>query len=163
MPLARKLRKKKLYRRLLFCAFQPDHYDNKLQAYPTLARACFYKGYISRKSSSLLSVICTMRDSLTHTDPCRKRKWNCMKLQAMKKSNRNSSYFLFISWASSLKGFWNSTLVPMFQGNLIALDHSVRIFFFFLQLQRYKVKVFYYLHYNARNLWVFLVSHIFIN
>ena len=57
MPLARKLRKKKLYRRLLFCAFQADHYDNKLQAYLTLARACFYKGKISRKSSSLLSVI----------------------------------------------------------------------------------------------------------
>ena len=58
MPLARKLRKKKkLYRRLLFCTFQPDHYDNKLQAYLTLARACFYKGKISRKSSSLLSVI----------------------------------------------------------------------------------------------------------
>ena len=47
MPLARKLRKKKLYRRLLFGAFQPDHYNNK--------------GYISRKSSSLLSVICSMR------------------------------------------------------------------------------------------------------
>ena len=55
MPLARKLRKKKLYRRLLFCAFQAD--DNKLQAYLTLARACFYKGKISRKSNSLLSVI----------------------------------------------------------------------------------------------------------
>ena len=55
MPLARKLRKKKLYRRLLFCAFQAD--DNKLQGYLTLARACFYKGKISRKSSSLLSVI----------------------------------------------------------------------------------------------------------
>ena len=41
MPLARKLRKKKLYSRLLFCAF---HYDNKLQAYLTLVRACFYKG-----------------------------------------------------------------------------------------------------------------------
>ena len=36
--------RKKLYRRLLFCAFQPDHYDNKLQAYVTLVRACFYKG-----------------------------------------------------------------------------------------------------------------------
>ena len=55
MQLARKLRKKKLYRRLLFCAFQAD--DNTLQAYLTLARACFYKGKISRKSSSLLSVI----------------------------------------------------------------------------------------------------------
>ena len=45
MPLARKLRKKKKkpYRRLLFCAFQPDHYDNKLQSYLTLARACFLK------------------------------------------------------------------------------------------------------------------------
>ena len=58
MPLARKLRKKKkLYRRFLLCAFQPDHYDNKLQAYLTLVRACFYKGKISIKSSSLLSVI----------------------------------------------------------------------------------------------------------
>ena len=65
MPQARKLRKKKLYRSLLFCAFQPDHYDNKLQAYVTLVRACFYKGKISRKSSSLLSVICSMR-SLAH-------------------------------------------------------------------------------------------------
>ena len=86
MPLARKLRKKKLYRRLLFCASQPDHYDNKLQAYVTLARACFYKGYydnklqayvtlarasfyegyISRKSSSLPSVICSMRSLDAH-------------------------------------------------------------------------------------------------
>ena len=51
MPLARKLRKKKKkpYRRLLFCAFQPDHYDNKLQSYLTLARACFYKGRLSSK------------------------------------------------------------------------------------------------------------------
>ena len=40
MPLARKLRKKKT----LFCAFEPDHYDNKLQSYLTLARACFLKG-----------------------------------------------------------------------------------------------------------------------
>ena len=51
MPLVRKLGKKKLYRRLLFCAFQPDHYDNKLQGYVTLARACFYKG---RSSESLV-------------------------------------------------------------------------------------------------------------
>ena len=57
MPQARKLRKKKLYRRLLFCAFQSD----QLQAYLTLARACFYKGKISRKSSWLLSVIYSMR------------------------------------------------------------------------------------------------------
>ena len=48
--------RKILYRRLLFCAFQPHHY-NKLQAYLTLVRACFYKGKISIKSSSLLSVI----------------------------------------------------------------------------------------------------------
>ena len=66
MPLARKLRKKKLYRRLLFCASQPDHYDNKLQAYVTLARASFYEGYISRKSSSLPSVICSMRSLDAH-------------------------------------------------------------------------------------------------
>ena len=66
MPLARKLRKKKLYTSLLFCAFQPDHYDNKLQAYVTLVRACFYKGKISRKSSSLLSVICSMRSLDAH-------------------------------------------------------------------------------------------------
>ena len=31
----------------LFCAFEPDHYDNKLQSYLTLARACFYKGRLS--------------------------------------------------------------------------------------------------------------------
>ena len=66
MPPARKLRKKKLYRRLLFCASQPDHYDNKLQAHLTLARACFYKGKISSKSSSLLSVICSMRSLYSH-------------------------------------------------------------------------------------------------
>ena len=66
MPQARKLRKKKLYRSLLFCAFQPDHCDNKLQAYVTLVRACFYKGKISRKSSSLLSVISSMRSLDAH-------------------------------------------------------------------------------------------------
>ena len=66
MPLARKLRKKKLYRRFLFSAFQPDHHDNKLQAYVTLVRACFYKGYISRKSSSLLSFIWAMRSLDAH-------------------------------------------------------------------------------------------------
>ena len=31
--------------------FQPDHYDNKLQSYLTLARACFYKGRLSSKVS----------------------------------------------------------------------------------------------------------------
>ena len=52
MPLARKLRKKKKpYKRLLLCAFQPDHYDNKLQSYLTLARACFHKGRLSSKVS----------------------------------------------------------------------------------------------------------------
>ena len=66
MPQARKLRKKKLYRSLLFCAFHPDHYDNKFQAYVTLVRACFYKGKISWKSSSLLSVICSMRSLNAH-------------------------------------------------------------------------------------------------
>ena len=61
MPLARKLRKKKKpYRRLLFCAFQPDHYDNKLQSYLTLARACFLKGGSPAKCGSLLSVIYSM-------------------------------------------------------------------------------------------------------
>ena len=96
-------------------------------------------------------------DPLTHTEPCRRRQRNCLKLQAMKKSNWKSSYFLS-SWASSLKGFWNSTLVPTFQGNLLAQDHSLRFFFFFffLQLQRYKVKVFYYRHYNAQDLCWFL-------
>ena len=59
-------KEKKLYMRLLFYAFQPDHYDNKLQAYLTLARACFYKGKISRKSSSLLSVISSMRSLDAH-------------------------------------------------------------------------------------------------
>ena len=96
MPLVRKLRKKKLYRRLLFCAFQPDHYDNKLQAYLTLARACFYKGKISRKTSSLLSVIFSMRSLDAHGSVQKKK----MKLHAMKKLNRNSSYFLLSSWAS---------------------------------------------------------------
>ena len=33
----------------LFCAFEPDHYDNKLQSYLTLARACLYKGRLSSK------------------------------------------------------------------------------------------------------------------
>ena len=33
----------------LFCAFEPDHYVNKLQSYLTLARARFYKGRLSRK------------------------------------------------------------------------------------------------------------------
>ena len=89
-----------------------------------------------------------MTHLLTHTDQCRRKKWNCLKKQAMKKSNRNSSYFILGSWASSLKGFWNSTLVPMLQGNLLAQDHSVRIFFF-SSLQRYKVKVSYCRRYNG--------------
>ena len=38
MPLARKPRTKKLYtRRLLLCAFQADHYDNKFQSCLTLS------------------------------------------------------------------------------------------------------------------------------
>ena len=106
----------------------------------------FIKGGSPAKCGSLLSVI--MTHLLTHTDQCRRKKWNCLKKQAMKKSNRNSSYFILSSWASSLKGFWNSTLVPMLQGNLLAQDHSVRIFFF-SSLQRYKVKVSYYRRYNG--------------
>ena len=51
---------------LLLCAFQADHYDNSLQSYLTLAQPCFYKGKISRKSSSLLSVICSMRSLDAH-------------------------------------------------------------------------------------------------
>ena len=66
MPLARNSERKKLYRRLLFWAFQPDRYDNKFQAYLTLVGACFYKGKISSKSSSLLSVICSMRSLDVH-------------------------------------------------------------------------------------------------
>ena len=56
-------KEKKLYRRLLFCAFQPDQ---QLQAYLTLAQSCFIKGFFSSKSSSLLSVICSMRSLDAH-------------------------------------------------------------------------------------------------
>ena len=125
MPLARKLRKKKLYRSLLFCAFQADHYmiTSFKRMWP-LCELVFIKG---RSPGSLVRCfpLFALWDPLTHTDPCRRRKSNCLKLQAMKKSNRNSSYFLLSSKPSSLKGFWNSTLLPMFQGNLIAQDHSV--------------------------------------
>ena len=84
MPLARKLREKKLYRRLLFCPFHPDHYDNKLQGYVTLARACFYKGKISRKSSSLLSVICSMRSIDAHRS-VRKKKMKLLEIAGNEK------------------------------------------------------------------------------
>lgn len=115
----------------LFCAFQPDHCDNELHTRTWhLCKLVFIKG---RSPASLVRCfpLFALWDPLTYTDPCRRRKWNCMKLQAMKKSNRNGSYFLLSSWASSLKGFWNLTLLPMFQGNLIVQDHSVRIFCFF--------------------------------
>jgi len=72
-------KEKKLYRRLSFCTFQPDHYDNKLQAYLTLARACFYKGKISSKSSSLLSVICSMRFLDAH-ESVQKKKMKLLKI-----------------------------------------------------------------------------------
>ena len=87
-------KKKKLYRRLFFCAFQPDHYDNKLQAYLTLARACFYKGKISRKSSSLLSVICSMR-SLDAHGSVQKKKTKLLEIAGNEK----------IKQEYSLKGF----------------------------------------------------------
>ena len=60
MPLARKIRKKKknFISVFYFALFRPDHYDNKLQAHLTLVQACIYKGKISSKSSSLLSIIC---------------------------------------------------------------------------------------------------------
>ena len=94
--------------------------------YLTLARSCFCKGKIFRKSSSLLSIICSMR-SLDAHETVLKKKMKLLEIAGNenKKTNRNSSYFLLSSWASSLKGFWISTLVPMFQGNLIAQDHSV--------------------------------------
>ena len=147
MPLAltQAQEEKKLYRRLLFCVFQPDYYDNKLQSgIWHLRELVFIKGGSPAKCSSLLSVICSMR-FLTHTDPCRRRKWNCMKLQAIRKSDSNSLYFLLSSWASSLKGFYNSSFVLLFTGNLLAQDHSVSTFF--------GTKL--YRHYNAWELWVF--------
>ena len=163
MPLARKLRKKKNF--IGVCYFPLFSLIIMITSFKRMWPLCelvFIKG---RSSGSLVRCfpLFALWDPLTHTDSCRRRKSNCLKLQAMKKSNRNSSYFLLSSWASSLKGFRTSTLVPMFQGNLIAQDHSVRIYFFVLQLQRYKVKVFCYRHYMARDLWVFWDSHIFIN
>ena len=81
---------------MLFCAFQPDHYDNKLQSYLTLARACFYRGKISRKTSSLLSVICSMR-SLDVRGSVQKKK---MKLH---ETVGNES--------SSVRAFWSASFV----------------------------------------------------
>ena len=79
MPLARKLRKKKLYRRLLFCAFQAD--DNKLQAYLHLQELVFIK---ERSPGSLVrcfQLFCSMRSLDAHGSVQKKK----MKLQAMKK------------------------------------------------------------------------------
>ena len=63
MPLARKLRKKKnLIGVCYFALFSLIIMITSFKRnYLTLARACFYKGKISRKSSSLLSVIYSMR------------------------------------------------------------------------------------------------------
>ena len=144
MPLARKLRKKKLHFARLSLIIMITSFNRIWH----LHELVFMKGGSPAECGSLFSVIYSMTHLLTHTDQCRRRKWNCLKKQAMKKSNRNSSYFILSSWASSLKGFWNSTLVPMLQGNLLAQDHSVRIFFF-SSLQRYIVKVSYYLRYNG--------------
>ena len=103
--------------------------------YLTLARSCFCKGKIFRKSSSLLSIICSMR-SLDAHETVLKKKMKLLEIAGNenKKTNRNSSYFLLSSWASSLKGFWISTLVPMFQGNLIAQDHSVIYIYIYILL-----------------------------
>ena len=147
MTLARKLRKKKLYFARLSLIIMITSFSRMWH----LHELVFIKGGSPAKCGSLLSVIYSMTHLLTHTDQCRRKKWNCLKKQAMKKSNRNSSYFILSSRASSLKGFWNSTMVRMLQGNLLAQDHSVRIFFFFfLSLQRYKVKVSYYRRYNGQ-------------
>ena len=73
MPLARNLRTKKLHERLLFCAFQPDHYDSKLQSYLTLTRACFIKGRSAAKCTSLLSISYSMR-SLDADESVQKKK-----------------------------------------------------------------------------------------
>ena len=66
-----------------------------------LRELVFIEGGSPARCSSLLSVICSM-SFLTHTDPCRRRKWNRMKLQAMKKSTRNSLYFLLIEFLGIL-------------------------------------------------------------
>ena len=71
----------------LFCAFQPDHCDNELHTRTWhLCKLVFIKG---RSPASLVRCfpLFALWDPLTYTDPCRRRKWNCMKLQAMKKSN----------------------------------------------------------------------------
>ena len=53
-------------------------------------------------------------DPLTHTDPCRRRKWNCLKLQATK-SNRNSSYLLL------------STFVAILTQGILSLDLAANV------------------------------------
>lgn len=116
----------------LFCAFQPDHCDNKLHTRTWhLCKLVFIK---ERSPASLVRgfPLFAQWDPLTYTDRAEEENeitWNC---RQWKNQTMNGSYFLLSSW-----GFWNLTLLSMFHGNLIVQDHSVRIFcFFVLQLQR---------------------------
>ena len=157
MPLARKLRKKKNYRRLLFCPFQPDHYDNKLQAHLTLVQACFCKGKISNKSSSLLSVICSMR-SLDAHGSAQKKKMKLHEIAGNEKIKQEQFILPFEFMGILTQGILKldlGTNVPRQPSSTRPFSKNIYIF---LQLQRYKVKVVYYRHYNARDL-----SHKFIN
>ena len=118
-----------------------------------LRELVFIKG---RSTGSLVrcSPLFAPWDPLTHTDPCRRRKRNCLKLQAMKKSNRNThSRDLKLNPAAN---------VPRQPCSTRPLSNTF-YFFSVLQLQSYKVKVYYYRHCKARDLRVFLDSHIFIN
>ena len=161
MPLARKLREKNIG----VCYFALFSLIIMITSFKRIWHlpACFYKGKISSKSSSLLSVICSSLRFLDAHESVQKKKMKLHETAANKKNQTGIVRTSFLVHWHPHSREWNSTLVPIFPGDLIALDHSVRIFFFFLPLQRYKVKLFYYLHYNARNLRVFSVSHIFTN
>ena len=105
-------------RRLLFCAFQPDHYDNKLQSYLTLARACFLKAGSPAKCGFAAFHYLPYAASLDAHGSVQKKKMKLHETAGNEKIKQESLYFLLISSASSLKGFWNSTPVNADNGHI---------------------------------------------
>ena len=112
--------------------------------------ACFCKGKISRMSSSLLSVICSMR-SLYAYGYVQKKK---MKLHEIAQQWKNQTGIVHTSlWVHGHPNLNLNLAANVQRRQPYQTRPLCKIFF--LELQRYKVKVSYYRHYN------FFISSIF--
>ena len=149
MPLARKLWKKKnLIGVCYFALFSLIIMITSFKRIWHLRELVFIKG---RSPGSLVRCfpLFALWGPLTRTDPCRRRKWNCMQW-------KNQTGIVHTSfWVHGHPHSRDFETRPWYQvprkpSSTRPLSNN--FFFFFVQLQRYKGKVFYYRHYTTRGI-----------